>query len=357
MQTTLFESAFITVNLGKLIHGNKQTQEPEQASDDKSQATAISDWSAELKRRRTENDAKGPDARITDADLEDAFFKDFLTATFPADVVDSIFELGQLFFKDTQILGFKKETNPILAFFLQSYVQDNLLKTKLINTNTYKVLHNAIAKHTVADSEFMETSDDNIIYCKNWYSFGLGDMDRYLKLQNTSLSGKATEYSADELLDNRRVLIDIGSEGQSPQEIAAEQLKADASAFPKFTDSDVKLNDLAIAEEIAKALKKNLNDESADKETSDDTIPADLKAFSAKLKTDQQVFVALQAVHLRTGNKAAGDVLQSEVLRNLTIPATVFTQVSKAMAAINISTGNADAFVKILLNRLSEINK
>lgn len=354
MQKALLESAFLTVNLSKLIH-NASTQlktadKPNQ--DTETTPERITDWGAELKKRRDENNAKIA-ARLPAADIEDAFFQDFLKAHFSEDIAQSIFEFGQLFFRDMQALGFKKENNPILAFLLQSYVQNNLLRPGLLNENTYKVIHNAVAKETVADSEFIETSPDNVIYCKNWYNYSLGDMDAYLKYQNAILSGNAGGYSKKDLITNRKLLIDIGTSGNDLQEIAQNQLKASDSSFADFT-SDVKLNSLKLVAEIAKLLGKTPKTAATSK-TVEGSLPADLKAFSQRLKQPAQIFVALQNVYMRTGSKAAQAALQNQRFSSLSIPTVATTQISDAMTKLQITSSNAELFVQLLLSRLEEL--
>ena len=61
--------------------------------------------------------------------------------------------------------GFTAESNQVVAFLNQKFVQENLVLTKKLNINTYKAFHNAITKKLISKEQFDKPNNYNIIYC------------------------------------------------------------------------------------------------------------------------------------------------------------------------------------------------
>lgn len=222
MSKTLLESDFLTVNIKSIY--NKETskeasdQEQPTASDGVKKGPAVKDakintkidWSKELEDRLAKNKALDSESQESEFDIRRKFWLEFFTAAFGEECAKILIEID-LLKKDIEVLGFKKQANPLLSFLKNKYVQTELLLTKLINSNTYKVIHNALAKRHIADSEFLKSNDYNIIYCRAWYKItSIAEMEEYLKEQKKVLPPNVNTYESERLDRNKRVFLQVG---------------------------------------------------------------------------------------------------------------------------------------------------
>ena len=112
---------FITINIGSILKGQNTTNT---------------------------SDSKTP---MTEPTAETQFWDDFFKTNWPDEDIAEILNknMGDQLKKDIKMLGFNKKSNPIIAFLQLSYVQKELIRTKLLNNTTYMVLRNTIANHYV----------------------------------------------------------------------------------------------------------------------------------------------------------------------------------------------------------------
>ena len=131
-------------------------------------------------------------------------------------VVSKMLTLGDPIRKAINILGFEFDLNasgkrnPLLAFLMQKSVQDELLMPGIINLSSFKALYNAVAKNTVAHSEFFERTtknDYNIIYCKELYYKTAKEIEEYLEEQSHILKPSADAYNKEDQLKNRKTFL------------------------------------------------------------------------------------------------------------------------------------------------------
>lgn len=126
--------------------------------------------------------------------------------------VKKIMTFGEPLKKVLRVLGFKKDDpktkkNPIMAFIKQKYVQNNLINNGLLNINTFKPIYNAVSKKLVANSEFFNVNDYNIIYCKALYKKPAAEIEEYITLQSKVLGYSATSYPAELLKLNKKLFL------------------------------------------------------------------------------------------------------------------------------------------------------
>ena len=185
MPKTLLESDFLTIDLRSFYSdASAQDEAEEQPSEDTTQ----------------QPNADEVEQKLLDITKDPALVKKLL-------------DLGEPFKTACKKLGYKVKqengSNPILAFVLQSYVQERLITPGLLNRNTFKAIYNAVAKNLVADSEFFSTNNYNIIYCQDLYRKTASEMESYLKEQSQILTTSASSYSSKVQTANKKAFIHI----------------------------------------------------------------------------------------------------------------------------------------------------
>ena len=157
---------FITIDISSIFNGQNTTNDQntttpkdapasaEQKPEQKKAGTKI-DWSKELEKRLDDDKNKTSESRKGAFAVESEFWMDFFKTIWSKDIAKLVDEnIGEQLKKDIKILGFKVKSNPILAFLKTTYVQKELISTKLIDSYTYKAIHNALARPYIAKSEF-----------------------------------------------------------------------------------------------------------------------------------------------------------------------------------------------------------
>jgi hypothetical protein len=149
-----------------------------------------------------------------------------------------------------------KGDNPILAFFRQEYVQQNILD--LVDAGKFRALYNIFAKKQVAHSDFYEKSnahDYNIIYCQDLYKKSPSEMSEYLELQKSVLSPNADSWPDSKLLENRKIFFTSTKfesslnleDDQNASRRAQIVMKYEGNDIPYAYASDTKLNSIEVA--------------------------------------------------------------------------------------------------------------
>lgn len=219
MPNTLLEADFLTVDLKSIYNRTAQTNAGET---DNSTASSEQPNSTEK--------VNAADAELLQV-LKNSGIKD-------TDVIKKLLALGPYFKKAIEVLGNKADkgpgANPILGFVAQGEVQQNFIKTGLLNINSFKAIYNAVAKNLVADSEFFAINKYNIIYCKDLYRKPAKEMEGYLRLQSTILKPSAAKYTVDDLIKNKKVFLKAANKA--------------STGLPDMLDA--KLNELSLAERI-----------------------------------------------------------------------------------------------------------
>lgn len=351
MAKQLLESDFLQVNIKNFLNptksggSNKGSNEPANNPDSsitdntkqaKKHATAVRDWSKELK-QRLERGSSDDESVVA---IENKFWTDFFTANFGDEFVLLLNSIEQLK-KDIKILGFKKQTNPILAFLKLKYVQTELLKPKRLNSNTYTVIHNAVAKKLIADSEFFKANDYNIIYCCDFYSKPISEMEKYLEAQKLSLPTNVTVYDIDRLNRHKSIFLQVGQKSVKQKDAKLKALKEVEKLLAINSDSNT---------------NKKAEAEHAEQPTSNaDENKTALNDLLSELKTVAKAQAALQFISMTTNSKQAKEALQNikkfrETSTDALMAATV--EISNMFSNVNLSDEEASTFVTLLLDRL-----
>jgi hypothetical protein len=317
MSKILLESDFLTFDLKSIYANNSQKSaegaqkqgdpaaednagqksQTKPASKAKSASTRI-DWSKELKKRLDANNELAPESRKKEFDIENEFWLEFFTVTFGATVAKLLNNI-ELLKKDIQILGFKKQSNPLITFFQNKYVQNALVVSKLINSNTYKAVHNAFAKRLVSDFEFLKANDYNILYCRDLYNRAPTEIEKYLELQKQVLPANVKAYDEETVIKNKKIFLDGN---QKTVRAAAAKLKSQKEILSLYKLS------------AGKKAKSNETDKAdTDAETEEDTLDTfdartDLAAF---VKTKEHTFTTLQYLGMTAKSQEALKALTS----------------------------------------------
>lgn len=347
---------FLTVNLNDILKNQKHFNDYTAAEQNKAGAdlgdsrdlSAISDWAKELKTRLADNRKLPSSDRISDYDVESKFFEDYFHNSQPAwddSCAKQLLSLGEPIKKVIKVLGFKKQTNPILSFITDKYVINNLIKTKLLNINTFKAIYEAVAKKLIANSELWKSNDYNVIYCRDLYKKSAADMLEFIKLQAKVLLPNGEAYSADDITKNKKTffyLNTIKTQDNNERKAAIEKLSSDAS-LPSAKSSSTVLNKITFAK-ILCGYNISTDDSEEDENSSNNTKtktdkqPIKVKVLIKTLsvgnpKTKKaRFFAALQYINMHTGSSYAGTALSNAVFSDIAIPEVI--EASKTVAKI-----------------------
>lgn len=252
---------------------------------DKEQESTHKAWGDRLVSRLAENRQLGQ-SKKPEEEIIQAFFKEYFNNVWGGAAAEQLIKIGALLRDDLQKLGWDKTTNPILGFISQKYVSENLLATKLLNGNTYKALHNALAKKLVGHGEFMGTRNYNLIYCRSFYNRLPADMIKYLEIQAKFLPASATKYTVEDQKRNRVALLALkNNTGKTAEERAAFQVKFgnDLKTIPHMLDAEAKLLDFDTADAVS---QKFGNSSSVNKKEKDpaNVVAADEAAIASLVK-------------------------------------------------------------------------
>lgn len=359
MTTQLLESDFITMNIHSIINNSASqntddsTESEIEHPEDTSQKNI--NWEEELKKRIAANKSMSPEARISEYDIETKFFKEFFSAHCDKASVEPLMLIGDQLRKDIKTLGFKKQTNPIFAFICLNYVQKDLIQTKLLNTNTYKAIHNAIAKRWIADSEFFKANDYNIVYCKDLYKKSVKEIQEYLKLQGEGvLKPNEAVYTFEMQTTNKKIFVFSAKNSTADLAARAKNQLAISTRFPSMQNSNTKLNELSLAEAVLE-LATNTRRVNKNKELEDNTDGVALPELVDKFENDPAKILAfLQYFSITTGKDVSEKALGHEKLRrvSLTDLVTATAEIAEFVPQAKLSQEDATALISKLLGDL-----
>ena len=370
MSEKLLETKFLTVNVQSLFNNNENSIEAEventnEDSDTNDAETAQEtsenteqdypanfDWGEELKNRLKANKEMSAEARFSNYEIETKFFKDFFTANWPdPDCVKQLILMGDPLKKMLKVLGFDKKLNPVLAFLSRPYVQKELLKTKLLNVNTFKAIYNAVAKKLVADSQFLIENNYNIIYCKDLYKKSAKEMLEYLELQKQILKPSANAYTKADLLKNRRVFLHVDLDTQDPNKYTQKIKMLADNEVPRVDMPDATLNEYKLAETV----KDNLGVVGGGRGGMVHLNSDAMQKLADALDTQSKILAMLMSLSTSTNNAEAKKAIANKdkfsgVTKEKLIDAT--REIAELVPKGRLSDKDAKALVSILLSKL-----
>ena len=317
MAEKLLEADFLTLDISSIFNAAPAAKSEQKPVEDNKQKTPVKDWGVELKARLDSNRKMSQEARKNEYDIEYQFFAEFFTAIWGAEAAKNLMAIGDQLRKDIKILGFKKQSNPILAFLSLSYVQKNLIQTKLLNINTYKAIHNAIAKNLVADSEFFKANNYNILYCLDLYRKPVNTIEEYLTIQKKTLPPDASVYSQEIQDRNKRVFLVLSRNTEKSLDKKAEvQQTIEYSKLPSVRTAGAKLNELELARKVAGLAKYTGTTQGNTKEETDQV---DFDEILRLLKEPEQALAALQYLSIYTGSDVIKSYLSAKQFSDVSV--------------------------------------
>lgn len=345
----LLESDFLTVDLSSIAKNQRAANNintVKQSATDKSNKQPISDWGKELETRLENNRKLSPEAQVSEYVIESEFFKEYFNKNWESAVAKQLETIGEPLKKAIKVLGFARETNPILAFISNNnFVIPNLIKTKLLNEATFKAIYNAVAKKLVAQSQFLKENNYNIIYCPDLYKKPLAEIMKYLELQSNILSATAAKYTKADIAKNIKVFLELP--GVTEKEFSKRLKQIDQANVAGISVQTMKLNSIKLATVIESKLGRT------DQDGKHVHIGTEgQKQLAQKLNTPAKKLAAIQFISMTTNSVKAKEALVNEkfakVSRNDLVKATL--QIARDMPAGALLTKDADNLVSILLS-------
>jgi hypothetical protein len=361
MSEKLLEADFLTVDLRSIYSGTSADSTPASptsrrtTSSAKPELPAKGDWSAWgalLKQRLEDNAKKSATSKRNSFEVETQFFEEFFKNNWEAEIATKLLQLGEPLKKAIKVLGFNpaKESggNPILAFVIQDYVQEQLLKTGLLNVSTFKAIYNAVAKKLVASSEFFTANTYNIIYCQDLYKKSANEIEKYLELQTQILKADGSKYPDDVILENKKVFLLIEAVTELDVEKQAEEINKLDESQVVASVVGAKLNSLKLAYQIKGG--KKVDTISFDSDEQNELVD--------KLDSASKIFAALMSLSLSTNNTAAGSALSNPIFDGLNASqvaeATVWLIKNNLIPKGQIRDSDAEALVNKLIAKVAK---
>jgi hypothetical protein len=361
MTTVLLESDFLTVNLGSILNKPAQKTEAPTGNDvpkatEPAASTQKVDWGKELASRLEANKKMSPESRESEYEIERKFWQEYFTAGWGDANAQLLMALGDQLRSDIKVLGFKKSTNPIIAFLKLSYVQKELLQTELLNKSTYKAIHQAKAKKYVADTEFFRASDYNILYCKDLYNKTATEMVEYFKEQAMVLKPTASRYTLEDQNKNKRVFLLYR---KNNEKTVIDQAKAQL-AIPDSNLASVKhktalLNSIKLIQTIIKISGSVNNTNNYDDEDVQDTeISDELAKVIVKIKEPAQILAAIQYLSIISNSEKAKKVLMANNFSGVSVEElkAATAKIAGIFTKASLSAVQADTLISSLLAKI-----
>lgn len=157
-----------------------------------------------------EHIAKAGGSRKSKGEAELEFFNAFFGCYWSKNVTTKLLQ-NHLLQSDIKALGFDPLINPILAFFLNPFTKE-LLENGLLDKIKYKAIHNAVANHLMAESEYVKENNYNILYCLDLYNKTAADIETYLTYQESILIPSMKKYDDKTKARNIQIFLANGSE-------------------------------------------------------------------------------------------------------------------------------------------------
>lgn len=353
MAQKLFEADFITFDVSAAYARATATDSPADARDEPADTSETYSgttppkgdwlaWNTELT-KRLDSATDGIDK------IEAKFFEEFFTVNWDKAIAQKLILFGAPLRNILKIIGIKN-TNPILIFLTQDYVKTTLIHADLLNASTFKAIYTAYKHKLVADSEFVNAKNNtyNLLYCKDLYRKSPAQMVDYFKLQKQILSPSAKGYSAEKLVQNKKIFIEIKAIDEKEPAKRAKKLKEyDDSKVPNMTDT-VTLNDIKMANALASAWGVAVEDNAAHLTTKG------MQNIVDKLDKVSEIFAAIQFLSMTTESPKAISALSNEKFGGISSAqlraATI--KVRPLMPKGRLKADTADALVSMLMSKL-----
>lgn len=330
----LLEADLLTADLGVIFKNqnsinNSNINTTENSVGSATQVQTITDWETELKNRIQANNELDLEVRESEYVIESKFFEEYFTAKWnDTSVVKRLLSMGEPLKHAIKVLGFDEETNPILAFLLNSFVVEKLIRSGLLNASTFKAIYNAVAKKLVAHSQFFKLNDYNIIYYSDLYTKPVNEIMEYLTLQNKILRVNTTKYTKSNLILNKKVFLNILEEEPDKVSNRIAKIKAASVEIKHGTEiiannTTLKLNNIELAKELEKKLRDSRHTETDDQLTNNESESAkneqlDIEQFIQTLDNSEQKLAAIQYISINVPDMDAKKILENDKLvRNM----------------------------------------
>jgi len=366
MSEKLLEADFISVDIRSLLSGGAPADAAATSATPASSAVpktrvkealpSAGDWAAwsELLKARLEKNKTARNKK-PDYEIEQVFFEEFFKANWEADIAAKLIDIGEPLRKILKVLGIK-ETNQILIFITLDFTKE-LLRSGKLNILTFKAIYNAVAKKLVADSEFIQQNNYNIIYCKDLYNKSPKDIEQYLEYQSSSsrLALNKDTYTAADQIANKRTFCHFDSVGEHEPQKYVEKVFRKENPMPSddevvaFSMESAKLNSLDVVKLL---LGKNTKE----------TIHVDtsgVAAITSKITSVSHAYAALLAVSMNSDSTEARKALALPYFKGLNTEqinaAVVMLATSSIIPKGHIQTADADAIVNSIVTKLSKV--
>jgi hypothetical protein len=224
-----------------------------------------------------------------------------------------------------------------------------MLLADLINSQTYKAIHNAVARRYMADSEFVKQNNYNILYCLDLYKGKTAkDIEEYLAQQKKVLNPSAPAYNAKTLAKNVKIFLKNGytsvlDDGAELNDLDDIEELLGTSETSGGTDSDKKGSGSTASSDDAKQGKAKVDRE-------------DIKDIVRKLTDDAHLIAALQFIAVNTNNKVANQALtnNSKKLSGISAKDLVIAsaEVATILRKVKLDTNTIKTFVQLIQDKL-----
>jgi hypothetical protein len=311
-------------------------------------------WKQELEDRLEANRLVSPDLKRPIQEIEDEFWIDCFVSLWSEELLENLQLLGGYFKKDLLNWGFSADSNPMVAFLNQNFVQKKLLLTKKLNANSYKALHNAVVKKYLSLVEFRKFNDYNILYCLDLYNKLPADIYKYLELQKVILNPKKTSYSTEIQTLNKRIFIKLKSTDTNLVTVAKAQLRVAKDKIAKLNIRTAELNNFDLIKELLS--QANLESTSAtNQEEPEEVSSAEISEITNNIKTrdDAAALTSFLAGKAKTSKDLKK--ITSFTLKHLEDTKVSAEEVSKIASKIGTKSISSEAIEAILYNLLSKI--
>lgn len=227
----------VTMNLDKIASKKKHAQAAGNTTDSQASGLALEKLPVE---RMKEYDKiladyveKANGIRKPKGEAELEFFNAFFNCYWSKSVTTKLLQ-NHLLQRDIKALGFDPLLNPVLAFFLNPFTKE-LLENGLLDKIKYKAIHNSVAKHLMAESEYVKENNYNILYCLDLYNKTAADIETYLTYQKSILIPSMKKYSDKTKARNIQIFLANGSENMKSANAKLNDLEDIQELIEKFT--------------------------------------------------------------------------------------------------------------------------
>lgn len=337
------DNAGIEDNAATPTESPKDTQQ-------KTKKIPLKNWGKILKDRIEEYNNRDPEHKRVESegDIRAKFWKDFFENRWKPDVAEKLLQID-LIKQDIEEIGFDPLINPLLAFILTSFAQ-KMLVADLLNAETYKAVHNAVAYDYLADSELVKENTYNILYCVDLYRQPSVDAEKYLKYQKSILNPSAPTYGDKTRAKNIQVFLVNG----------AENVKSKKAKLNDLEDVEIALKKFGISTGSKKS--KTEDDFESDNDESSEAVDKSsaLEELVQELDPSNKAqFMAMfQYLSLNTNpvlvKKAIRQVDAGSIPDEVLIKATerVSTLVKKYLKGMRLSKTDLEGLISLLLDKL-----